>query len=296
MGSLSTLIPTQHADSSPPESSHGSLPLPKTMPWPKKPKEMNVEEKRDFLSALFKIPKSDFTCLDPQKDQFYLPCGFVIKVENGELKIIQAAVEEPSVVAAQNYGAKIINENGGVQSKVVKIEDGFAHIYVKARIHPNSLKRKGYTGEQTRDGIVLTSDFAQDPERAVTHNKGTANGFGPRLQAFGGDVVAAEVMFHFSACSEGKYNPVLTWKSDSEGYLVGEGVIPIPLNFPSPESAQEHVKLAYKLAGTSNPLKLAVLCAEGGIESNLTALAALATEGINAKHLALHDLAKKPTL
>jgi hydroxymethylglutaryl-CoA reductase len=88
--------------------------------------------------------------------------------------LIPMAVEEPSVIAAVSFAAKLTREGGGVA--------------------------------QIAEGVVQASRFAQaDPYRAATHNKGIMNGIDAVAIATGNDWRAIEAGAHAFAARSGRY-------------------------------------------------------------------------------------------
>ncbi len=291
LGSLSTLSHPMPRQEKPDIYTPTAGPR-RSSPPLEKTREIPVVERRKRVASSMGVTPTDLDVfnphpLDTKGITFPLPCGIVPNVLiNGALHHLCYAVEEPSVGAALANGAKITGRSGGVQAELVEIQSGVAYVSVSTCITPASLTRTGYTGEQVRGGVIMVSDFAEDPFRAVTHNKGTENGSGPTLKAMGGDVVQAAVLFHCSAYDKsGVYKPVITWRKDDAGNLIGEGVLPIPLE---PYEDTPQTRLVSTMMGNPDPVEKAMCAASAALLSNLTALAALGTTGINAGHLKLH--------
>ncbi|MEM1931687.1 MAG: hydroxymethylglutaryl-CoA reductase, degradative, partial [Sulfolobales archaeon] len=73
-------------------------------------------------------------------------------------------------------------------------------------------------GEDVVEGIVYAWAFAAaDPYRAATHNKGIMNGIIAVALATGQDTRALEAGAHAYAARRGRYEPLSTWETDSEG-------------------------------------------------------------------------------
>jgi len=146
-----------------------------------------------------------------------------------------------------------------------------------------------YAGEEVRDGIIAAYAFAAaDPYRAATHNKGIMNGVDSVVVATGNDYRAVEAGAHAFAARSGSYRPLATWRRDGD-LLIGELVMPLALGIVG-GTLRVHptARLALKLAQVSSADDLAMLAASAGLASNLAALRALATEGIQRGHMSLH--------
>jgi hydroxymethylglutaryl-CoA reductase len=139
------------------------------------------------------------------------------------------------------------------------------------------------------DGIVAASRFAErDPYRAATHNKGIMNGVDSVVLATGNDFRAVEAGAHAYAARSGAYRPLAVWRRDGER-LLGELEMPLALGTVG-GTLRVHptARLALKLAMVSSADDLAMIAASAGLASNLAALRALATEGIQRGHMSLH--------
>ncbi len=164
-------------------------------------------------------------------------------------------------------------------------------VRVSCRVTPESLRNDAWPdGGIVRDRIVNASRFAEaDPYRAVTHNKGFMNGLDAVLLATGQDWRAAEAAAHAYASRTGIYGPLATWRTDSGGFLEGRAELPLAVGTVG-GAARAHpgVRLALSLGKVKDASDLAGLSAAVGLASNLAALKALATEGIQRGHMALH--------
>lgn len=144
-------------------------------------------------------------------------------------------------------------------------------------------------GAQIKEAIAAASRFAElDPYRAATHNKGIMNGVDAVLVATGQDWRAVEAGAHAFAARSGAYRPLAVWRSTPEG-LAGELVMPLAVGTVG-GALHNHpaARLALELAGVSHADRLAALAGAAGLATNLAALRALATEGIQRGHMALH--------
>lgn len=137
--------------------------------------------------------------------------------------------------------------------------------------------------------IEQASRFAEaDPYRAATHNKGIMNGVDAVVMATGNDWRAVEAGAHAYAARSGRYEPLSRWRCDGE-HLVGHLELPLALGTVG-GTLRVHpgARLALKLAGVTSAADLALLAACAGLASNLAALRALASEGIQRGHMGLH--------
>lgn len=145
------------------------------------------------------------------------------------------------------------------------------------------------SGQEVADAIVAASRFAElDPYRAATHNKGIMNGIDAVVLATGNDFRAVEAGAHAYAARSGRYEPLAVWRRDGED-LVGELTLPLALGIVG-GTLRVHptARLALKILGVQTADELAMVAASAGLASNLSALRALATEGIQRGHMSLH--------
>jgi hydroxymethylglutaryl-CoA reductase len=145
------------------------------------------------------------------------------------------------------------------------------------------------SGDAIADGIVAASQFAEaDPYRAATHNKGIMNGIDAVVIATGNDFRAVEAGAHAYAALSGRYRPLSIWNRDGQD-LVGEVTLPLALGIVG-GTLRVHptARLALSLLRVDSADDLALIAASVGLASNLAALRALATEGIQRGHMSLH--------
>jgi hydroxymethylglutaryl-CoA reductase len=88
---------------------------------------------------------------------------------------------------------------------------------------------------------------------------------------------------------DGRYKPLATWRRTRDG-LAGSAELPLAVGTVG-GSTQAHagVRAALQLAGRPCARELAVMLAAAGLASNLAALRALASEGIQRGHMRLHE-------
>ncbi len=160
----------------------------------------------------------------------------------------------------------------------------------KCVIPPGLLAFGDYGGEQVVQGIVDAYAFAAvDPYRAATHNKGIMNGIDAVALACGQDWRAIEAGAHAYAVREGRYTSLSTWTQDREGTLVGTLELPLAVGTVGGATrVHPGARVALKILGVQTARELAEVMAAVGLAQNLGALRALATEGIQRGHMALH--------
>jgi hydroxymethylglutaryl-CoA reductase len=144
-------------------------------------------------------------------------------------------------------------------------------------------------GDAVIDGIVNASRFAEaDPYRAATHNKGIMNGIDAVVIATGNDWRAVEAGAHAYAARSGKYSPLATWRRQGTD-LVGSIELPMALGTVG-GTLRVHpaARMSLRMLHVQNAQELAMVAASVGLASNLSAVRALATDGIQRGHMALH--------
>jgi hydroxymethylglutaryl-CoA reductase len=155
---------------------------------------------------------------------------------------------------------------------------------------PDALKTEDYSGERIARGIVEACAFALvDPYRAATHNKGIMNGIDPVVVATGNDWRAIEAGAHVWAARSGRYTSLTRWEMDGNGNLVGTLEMPMALGLVG-GATKTHpaARAALKILGVETAQELAEVTVAVGLAQNMAALRALATEGIQKGHMALH--------
>lgn len=148
-----------------------------------------------------------------------------------------------------------------------------------------------FDGERVARGIVEAGAFAAtDPYRSATHNKGIMNGVDAVIIATGNDWRAVEAGAHAYAARSGRYTSLSTWSLDEENQRL-QGTLELPLSAGTVGGATRvHpiAQIALKILGVKSAGELAETVAAVGLAQNLAAIRALATEGIQRGHMALH--------
>lgn len=200
-------------------------------------------------------------------------------------------------------GANAINSMAeGVSGLIEEISGGKVYLRIlsnladkrlaraKVVIPPHLFDSPDMKGEDVIEGIVLAQAFAYlDPYRATTHNKGIMNGIDPVIIVTGNDWRAAESAAHAYAARSGTYRPLTDWRKDEKGNLVGILELPMALGIVG-GSVKLHpmAQIALKFLGVKTARELGEVICAVGLAQNLSAIKALATDGIQKGHMALH--------
>ncbi len=162
--------------------------------------------------------------------------------------------------------------------------------WAEVRIPPEALATPDFPGDEVIRGILEAQALAEvDPYRAATHNKGIMNGIDAVALATGNDWRALEAGAHAYAARDGRYRPLTRWWRDESGVLGGRIELPLAVGIVG-GATQAHplARVALKILNVSSARELAEIMAAVGLAQNLAALRALATEGIQRGHMALH--------
>jgi hydroxymethylglutaryl-CoA reductase len=160
----------------------------------------------------------------------------------------------------------------------------------RVRISPQALRTAERSGEEIIEGVLDAYTFAAiDPYRAATHNKGIMNGIDPIIVATGNDWRAVEAGAHAYACRSGRYTSLTHWEKDRSGALVGTIEMPMPVGLVGGATKTHPLaRLSLKIMAVKSAQELGEIAVAVGLAQNLGALRALATEGIQRGHMALH--------
>lgn len=145
-------------------------------------------------------------------------------------------------------------------------------------------------GPEVVANIIRAYEFAEcDPYRATTHNKGIMNGITAVVLATGNDTRAVEAGAHAYAAVSGRYRSLTHWELNREGNLVGTLELPMAVGIVG-GATKSHptARMALKIMDVQTAEDLAGCIASVGLAQNLAALRALATDGIQRGHMALH--------
>ncbi len=154
----------------------------------------------------------------------------------------------------------------------------------------NCRVKRDALGDELVRNIVEAQALAEvDPYRAATHNKGILNGIDAVVVATANDWRGVEAGAHTYAARLGQYRALTTWDRDSNGDLIGSIELPIPSGIIGGTTNVHPVaQIALKILGVKTAPEFAGVLASVGLAQNLGALRALASEGIQQGHMALH--------
>lgn len=160
----------------------------------------------------------------------------------------------------------------------------------RIQLSPAILGTAGFPGTEVINGILDAYALAAvDPYRATTHNKGIMNGIDPVVIATGNDWRAIEAGAHAYACRNGHYGSLSTWELANNGDLTGTLEMPMAVGLVGGATRTHPLaQLSLKIMGVKTARELAEVIVAVGLAQNLGALRALATEGIQRGHMALH--------
>ncbi len=151
-------------------------------------------------------------------------------------------------------------------------------------------RKEDIGGEEVVEKMINAYAFAEaDPYRAATHNKGIMNGIIPVVTATGNDTRAIEAGAHSYASRSGRYTSITAWEKDANGDLVGSIEMPMAVGLVGGATKiHPAAQAAVKILGVKTAAELAQIIASAGLANNMTAMKALATEGIQRGHMSLH--------
>lgn len=163
-------------------------------------------------------------------------------------------------------------------------------VRVKACVPAAMLATRDMAGMDVARRIEDASRFAEeDPYRAATHNKGIMNGVDPVVIATGNDWRGVEAGAHAFAARSGTYQPLATWRLWGQE-LCGELEMPLAVGTVGGTLRLHPIaRVALRLTRARTARELAMVIGSAGLASNLTALRALSSEGIQRGHMALHN-------
>jgi len=147
-----------------------------------------------------------------------------------------------------------------------------------------------FDGKEVVRRIVGAYDFAYyDIYRAATNNKGIMNGIDPVLIATGNDWRAVVYGAHAWAAHKGVYRPLAVWTHDEDFTLHGTLEVPMAVGVVGGVTKlHPSAKANLKILGSPDALEFAQIVTAVGLAQNLSALRALASEGIQRGHMSLH--------
>jgi len=271
--------------------------------------QMQLLEVPDPLAAQEKILENKTALLASIKDLDPILSKMGGGPRGLEVRIIHESAIGPFLVIHLIYdvcdvmGANAINT--AVETLAPQIESltgGRVHLRILSNLADRRLAKasvtyetsalafEGFSAERVRDGIIEAWAFAAaDPYRAATHNKGIMNGVDAVVLATANDWRAVEAGAHAYAARSGRYTSLSRWYQDQNGNLAGELEMPMAVGIVGGATrVHPTAKACIKLMGVQKASELAEIIVSVGLAQNLAALRALATEGIQKGHMALH--------
>jgi len=217
----------------------------------------------------------------------------VIKTDAGPMLIVELLID-----VGDAMGANVTNTMcEGVASLIEKLTGGRVILRILSNYSTKRLVRgtavfdkNEVGGQNVVDNILLAYQFAaNDPYRAVTHNKGIMNGIIAVANATGQDTRAIEAAAHAYAARSGRYSSLTEWKKDKKGNLVGKIELPMSVGTVGGiVSVHQMIKICTKILGVKSAKELACIIAATGLAQNFSAIRALSSEGIQRGHMRLH--------
>ncbi len=196
-------------------------------------------------------------------------------------------------------GANIINTAcETIAPRVAELSGGRINLRILSNLTDRRLARatcrvsaEALGGEDVTRTIVEAQVMAEvDRYRAATHNKGVMNGIDAVAIATGNDWRAIEAGAHAYAARDGGYRPLTQWEEATNGDLIGSIELPMAVGIVGGLTKIHKVtKIVLKIMDIKSGPELAAVMATVGLAQNLSALRALATEGIQHGHMRLHQ-------
>jgi hydroxymethylglutaryl-CoA reductase len=148
-----------------------------------------------------------------------------------------------------------------------------------------------FDGKDVVDRIEKAYLFAfYDIHRAATNNKGIMNGIDPVVIATGNDWRAVEAGAHAHAARMGGYKPLAVWTKTANHSLHGVLELPMAVGVVGGVTKlHPTAQASLKILGQPSAQELAQVIVATGLAQNLSALRALASEGIQKGHMHLHQ-------
>ena len=217
----------------------------------------------------------------------------VIKTSSGKMLIVELLID-----VGDAMGANVTNTMcEGVAPLIEKLTGGRVVLRILSNYSTKRIVRgtavfdkNEIGGQKIVDNIILAYQFAaNDPYRAVTHNKGIMNGIIAVANATGQDTRAIEAAAHAYAARSGRYGSLTEWKKDKKGNLVGKIELPMSVGTVGGiVNVHPMIKICTKIVGVKSAKELACVIAATGLAQNFSAIRALASEGIQKGHMRLH--------
>lgn len=261
---------------------------------------LNVTDPYNAVARLYEI-KQEILDLCNRKDPTLVSFGGgakdievrVVNSASGSMVVVHLLVDTKDAMGANTVNtmaeavAPIIEKVTGGRVLLRIISNLADQRIVRAR---TIIDKDSIGGEEIVNNIVSAYEFADyDPYRAATHNKGIMNGISAVVLATGNDTRAVEAGAHAYAAKDGRYRSLTKWEKDRDGNLVGAIEMPLAVGLVGGATKTHPIaRISLKILNIKKADELAGIIAVVGLSQNLGALRALATEGIQKGHMALH--------
>jgi hydroxymethylglutaryl-CoA reductase len=253
--------------------------------------------------AKIRILEAEKEILNKANAQDPVLCSFGGGAKNLTTRVIDSTagpmlIVELHVDCRDAMGANAVNTMCEAVAPIIeRISGGRVYLRIISNLATERLVRakcivpkEAVGGIEVVDGIVNASAFASaDPYRAATHNKGILNGTIAVILATGNDHRAIEAGAHAYAAIKGQYTALSNWTKNNNNDL--EGTIEMPMAVGLVGGAvKTHpiAKITLKILGVKSSREFGEVLGAVGLAQNLGALRALAQEGIQRGHMALH--------
>lgn len=253
--------------------------------------KMQILENKDEI--IKKCNECDPTLVGLGGGAFDIDVRILRTLKNEELLIVHLKVNTLDAM-----GANTVNTMAeSVAPYIEELTGGKVYLRILTNLATDRLvrasvkiKKEELGGEDVVDKIVSATDFAfADPYRAATHNKGIMNGISAAVMATGNDTRAIESGAHAYASITGQYLPLTTWEKNKDGDLVGAIEIPMAVGLVGGATKiHPQAQTTVSILGVKSADELGEIIAALGLGQNLSAVRALATEGIQRGHMSLH--------
>ena len=253
--------------------------------------------------AKIRILKAEMEILNKANAQDPVLCSLGGGAKKITVKVINTTlgsmlIAELHVDCLDAMGANAVNTMCEAVAPIIeKISGGHVYLRIISNLATERLVRarcvvpkEAVGGLEVVDGIVNASAFATaDPFRAATHNKGILNGTIAVILATGNDHRAIEAGAHAYAAIKGQYTALSNWSKNKENDLVGTIEMPMAVGLVGGAIRTHPIaKISLKILGVKTAREFGEVLAAVGLAQNLGALRALAHEGIQKGHMALH--------
>lgn len=263
----------------------------------------SAEKAKEILLA----NKQEIIQLANSKDKFLISLGGGCKDIEVHLfestKVGPMAVMHLIVNVCDAMGANTVNTmaetvtplvekltGGQVRLRILSNLADLRLVRAELTVRPDQLKQESLSGEEVIERMLEAYEFAViDPYRAATHNKGIMNGIDPVIVATGNDWRAIEAGAHVYAVKNGQYTSLTAWEKDAQGNLVGRIELPMAVGLVGGATKTHPLaQLSIQMLNIDSASELGEVIAAVGLAQNMAAMRALATEGIQRGHMALH--------